>query len=126
MPTTFGGGLRIAVDGLKLAFEDDGVHKAYFKVALTLLLMTTAIDVGGLWALWANTAPTAEQGLLVIIGLWALRVVGTVVTLLAAPLVAVLTVNIVMPFFNQGVFLAGLRAADPVRAQGLDGGLSLH
>ena len=44
---------------------------------------------------------------------------GTVVLVVLGPLLAVFVVNIAFPFFNQGVFMAGLKLLDPARAEAL-------
>lgn len=110
-------GMRAAVDGMKLAFRNKEVRRAYFKVALGLFALTVVIEGGAMWALWANTVPAADVSTLVLVALWAARILGSIVVLLAGPLIAVLIVNVVFPFFNEGLFMAALRAVDGERAE---------
>ncbi|NVB42709.1 EI24 domain-containing protein [Pseudenhygromyxa sp. WMMC2535] len=115
-------GLHAARDGLELAFSRAEVRKAYFRVALGLFALTLVLDGGALWALFHFTVPDVDAGKLLVIGLWTLRVVGTLLVLLLGPLVAILVVNIVFPLFNQDVFMAGLRVADSERAALVEAG----
>lgn len=115
----FARGARAALDGLKTAFSDKGVQKAYFRVALGLFALTLVIDVGALWTLFAFT-PVAEVSSTVMLALyWAARILGSLAILLVGPMIAMFVINIVFPFFNQEVFLAGMRAVDPERADRL-------
>jgi CysZ protein len=83
--------------------------------ALGLLLASISI-----LALWTNTEPTPDTEAWLVAVLWLARVVGSLAALVLGPLLAIYVVNIGFPFFNQGVFMAGLRAVDPKRAAGLE------
>jgi uncharacterized protein involved in cysteine biosynthesis len=68
-----------------------------------------------------------EGGFVKELGLWVLRVVGIVVVLFAAPLIAITLCNLLFPVFSERPFMAGLRALDRPRAEALEArpGLSL-
>jgi len=118
-PSPYARGFRAAVDGIRLALRSEAVGRAYLRVAAVIFTVTVALDIGGIWGLFALTRPAEDAALWLIIGLWVARIVGTIATLLIVPLLAILLVNVAFPFFNQGVFLAGLRAVDPDRADAL-------
>ena len=104
-------GFRAALEGMKTALRSEEVGHAYLKLAAAIFGLSLAIDAGAL----------------MVIVLWVARVVGILVSVIVGPLLAVFIVNIAFPFFNQGVFLAGVRAVDPERAVILESkrGLSL-
>lgn len=113
---TFFRGSRAAYEGIRVAFADAGVRKAYLRVMLIMLALTLSIDVFGLWGLFAWVDPSgAEQEWMGVI-LWAVRILGGLLILVMGPLVAILTINVFFPFFNEPLFMAGLRAQDPERA----------
>ncbi|PRP90123.1 Etoposide-induced protein [Enhygromyxa salina] len=112
-------GFRIAADGMKVAVGSADVRRAYLKVVAVIFVLSLAISSGSIWALWANTAPAVDAALWLVVTMWVVRVVGVVVALLIGPLLAIFTVNIAFPFFNEGVFMAGLRVLDPDRAAAL-------
>lgn len=118
-------GFSAALRGLRLAFGTPDVRRSYFKIVFALLVITLSIDGGGIWALWSVTGwDDATSGWLVAAFVVA-RVIGIVGILVVAPLLAIFTMNIVMPLFNEGPFLAGIRAIDPPRAQQLVEGPNL-
>lgn len=116
----FGRGMRAAWDGLRSAFGDGDVNRAYLRVVAGLFTLTLVLDVALLWLLFAQTAPTPDMATWAKVGLWAARVLGTVATFVAGPLLSIFVVNIVFPFFNQPVFLAGLKVVDSARAEALE------
>lgn len=118
-PSPYVRGFQLAVEGMKLAFRSREVGKAYLKVAAAVFLLTLVITSTSIWALWANTAPSADASTWLVVGMWLLAVVGSIVALLIGPLLAIFTINIAFPMFNRGVFLAGLRVVDPERAAAL-------
>jgi uncharacterized protein involved in cysteine biosynthesis len=118
-------GFSAAVRGLRLAFGNADVRRSYAKIVLSLLTITLTLDAGGIWGLWWATGwDDTTSGWLVAAFIVA-RVIGIVGILLVAPLLAIFTMNIVMPLFNEGPFLAGVRAIDPERAQQLMDGPNL-
>ncbi|KIG13510.1 hypothetical protein DB30_08022 [Enhygromyxa salina] len=118
-PSPYVRGFRLALEGMKLALRSPDVGSAYLKLAGAVFVLTLVISSGSIWGLWASTAPAADASTWMLIGLWALRIVGSLLALMVGPLLAIFTVNIVFPMFNKGVFLAGLRAIDPDRAAAL-------
>ncbi|MCB9569797.1 MAG: EI24 domain-containing protein, partial [Myxococcales bacterium] len=70
-------------------------------------------------ALWYFTGATAESGAWALAGLWILRIAGSLVALLAAPLLALILVNALFPFLGERAFLGAVRALDPARADAL-------
>ena len=119
-PSPYVRGFRIAAEGMKTAFRSPEVGKAYIKVAAAVFLLSLVISGGSIWALWANTAASADAAMWLVVSMWALRIVGSLGALLIGPLLAIFTINIAFPMFNQGVFMAGLRAVDPKRAAALE------
>ena len=114
-------GFRAAVDGMKLAFRNKEVGRAYLKISALIFVLAIALTSGSMWALWANTSPEAyaDAASWVTVALWAARVVGSLLSLILGPLMAIFIANIAFPLLNVGVFLAGLRAVDPERAEAL-------
>ena len=110
-------GASLALRGLRLALATPAVRKLYLRLALALVLTSLALIAGLGYAIWA-LIPVPESPWLLLLA-WALRVVGTALAVLAAPLLALFAVNIVFPFLGEDVFLAGLRAVDPARADEL-------
>jgi len=120
-PNPYTRGFRLAVDGIKLAFRSEDVGRAYLKVAAVIFSVSLVIGGLGLWALWTHAVPGEDDpAMWMVIASWIVRVVGSALTLIVAPLLAILVVNVVFPLFNQGVFIAGLRVADPDRAARLE------
>src|SRR5262245_15209929 len=113
-------GFHIALEGMKLAFRSPEVGRAYVRVSLVIFSLGLLLAGISILALWSNTEPAADAESWLIALLWAARVVGSLASLVLGPLMAIYIVNIAFPFFNQGVFMAGLRAVDPKRAAGLE------
>jgi CysZ protein len=120
-------GFRVAVDGMRLAFRSREVGRAYVRASLMIFALGLLLASGSIWALWANTVPATDAEAWLRLVLWAARVMGTLAAFVLGPLLAIFIVNIAFPFFNQQVFLAGMRVADPERAALLEGkaGMSL-
>lgn len=120
-------GFRIALEGMKLAFHSPEVGRAYIRVSLVIFSLGLFLAGLSILTLWNHTvpAPDAEEWLVAV--LWLARIIGSLAALVLGPLLAIYVVNIGFPFFNQGVFMTGLRAIDPKRAAGLEGkqGMSL-
>ena len=112
-------GFRAAFDGIKVSLRSNEVGHAYLRVAAVIFAMTLVIDTAAIWALFHFTVAPADAELWLVVLLWTARVVGSVGSLLIGPLLAIFTVNILFPVFNRDVFLAGLRAVDPQRADAL-------
>lgn len=110
-------GAALALRGLRLALGEPAVRRVYVRLALALALTSLVLVIGLGYAIWA-LIPVPESPWLVAL-VWTLRIAGTALTLLAAPLLALFAVNIMLPFLGEDVFLAGLRAVDPARADEL-------
>jgi CysZ protein len=120
-------GLFAAVHGAGKALGNRDVHRVYFQ--FTLILLVLSLLLTGLlgYGVWRLTEPESAGGylarhgldFLAVGGLWLLRVVGLVISSLAAPLLAFLIVGLLIPVFSEALFLAGLRALDAPRAQAL-------
>lgn len=110
-------GATLAMRGLRLALGTPAVRKIYLRLALALMLTSIVLVAGLGYAIWA-LIPVPESSLLWLL-VWTLRIAGTALMLLAAPVLALFIVNIVFPFLGEDVFLAGLRAVDPARADEL-------
>jgi CysZ protein len=126
-PSPYLRGVRIALDGMKLAFRSPEVGRAYLRVSLVIFALALLLASSSIWALWSTTTPAADAQMWLVVALWAARVIGTVAALVLGPMLAIFIVNIGFPFFNQSVFMAGMRAVDPERAARLEGrpGMSL-
>lgn len=118
-------GFSAAWRGLRLAFETRDVRRSYAKIVLALLVITLSLDGGGIWALWSLTDWNDATSGWLVAALVLARVLGIVAILVVAPVLAIFTMNIVMPLFNEGPFLAGVRAIDPERARQLAQGPNL-
>jgi CysZ protein len=120
-------GFNLAVEGMKLAFRSPEVGRAYLRASLLIFALGLLLASGSIWALWTYTVPAPDAETWLRLVLWAARVIGTLAGFVLGPLLAIFIVNIGFPFFNQGVFMAGMRVADPERARALEGkdGMSL-
>jgi hypothetical protein len=106
--------------GLFAAAQSREVRHAYL-LALGGLLATTLLLHAGLgWLLWDVTEPGPAASTWRLAGLLALRVLGGLMLLLVAPLLALNVVNVAFPLFSSVPFMAGLRALAPERAATLE------
>lgn len=112
-------GFSAALRGMKLAFGNPDVRKSYATIVLSLFAITIALDVGGIWGLWTVTDWSESTSGWLVAAFVVARIVGTLGILVAAPILAIFTMNIVMPLFNEGPFIAGVRAINPQRAEQL-------
>ncbi|MFO7561408.1 MAG: EI24 domain-containing protein [Enhygromyxa sp.] len=119
-PSPFVRGFRIALEGMKLALRSEDVSRIYLRAAAVIFGLSLVIDAGLIGGLFWLTSPAEDAALWLLVAVWIARVIGTLAALLVGPLLAIFTVNIAFPFFNQGVFLAGLRLVDPERAAALE------
>lgn len=110
-------GVSLALRGLRLALHNPEVRRIYLKLAVALMVTSIVLVAGLSYAIWA-LIPVPESSLWLLL-VWTLRIAGTALTLLAAPMLALFLVNIVLPFLGEDVFLAGLRAVDAARADEL-------
>ncbi len=112
-------GLGAARRGLTQAWTSPEVRKTYAQLVAALFFFATALDVAGIWAVWmwtrASDAPWWS-----VVALMFLRIAGIAIVLLVAPIIALLVVNVVLPFLGDRVFMAGMRQRAPARAQELE------
>jgi uncharacterized protein involved in cysteine biosynthesis len=113
---SFSQGVQAAFAGIKVALFDAGVRAAYLRVMAGLLALTLALDVLGVWGIVSLVDPAAFEGWRAL-AMQGLRVLGIVLVIVAGPILALLTMNVLFPFFNEPMFMAGLRAVDPARAE---------
>jgi CysZ protein len=114
-------GFRLALEGMKTAFRSREVRRAYLEAVAIIFVLGLGFAAAAIWALWTYGPPEPGAALWLVITLWIACVVGTLLALLLGPLLAIFVVNIAFPFFNVGVFMAGMRVIDPERAAGLEG-----
>lgn len=116
MTASFSQGVQAAFAGMKVALSDAGVRAAYLRVMLGMLALTLVLDVLGVWGVVSLVDPAAFEGWKSL-AMHGLRVLGIAAVLVGGPILALLTMNVVFPFFSEPMFMAGLRAADPARAE---------
>ncbi len=124
---SFSTGMRAAFRGLRVASGSAQVRATYAKLVAAIFVLAAWIDVGGIWAVWHYTAADPGTGWLALVGLWLLRIAGTVIVLLIAPLLGLFVVNTFFPFLAERVFFAAMRSVAPARAAELSAaeGMSL-
>ncbi len=112
-------GVSAAFRGFGIATSTREVGSAYLKLAGVVLALTIALDVAGIWTVLHFTSGSGDDEWWVRVGLILVRVAGFAVVLLAAPIIAMFVSNMFFPFLAERVFLAGMRAVDPARADEL-------
>jgi CysZ protein len=120
-------GLFAAMRGASAALGNREVRRIYFRFTLVLLVLSLVVGGALGYGVWRLTEPESAGGFLARHGLdvvawggvWALRVVGLVITALLSPILAFLLVGLLIPVFSETLFFAGLRALDAPRAQRL-------
>lgn len=113
---TFGSGMRAAFRGLSVASKSPEVRSTYAKLVAAIFVLAVWIDVGGIWAVWHYTGADPDSGWLALVALWLLRIAGTIIVLLVAPLLGLFVVNTFFPFLAERVFFAAMRQVAPERA----------
>ena len=119
-PSSLPRGLRLAVSGLKLALASADVRRTYVRLALALVVIAAALTAGLAWLVWWFVPVASDMSWTTWLGSWLLRAGGTVLALIAAPMLALFVVNTALPFLADAVFMAGVRAADPQLAARLE------
>lgn len=112
-------GVSAAWRGFRTATQTPDVGKTYTALAGAMFGTAALIDFFGIWAMVHFTA-TDGLSWWATLGLLLLRIAGILVVLLAAPVLALFTVNLILPFLGERVFFAGLRATNPTRAAELE------
>lgn len=120
VPSSLPRGLQLAMRGLRLALDSAEVRRAYVRLAVVLVVLAVALTVvlGGV--LWWMVPVDGDMSWGTWLGRWALRLGGGVLAVVAAPMLAFFAVSIGFPFLADGVFMAGVRAADPTVAARLE------
>ncbi|MGB1274966.1 MAG: EI24 domain-containing protein [Nannocystaceae bacterium] len=113
-------GIRTALRGLRRALGNADVRRAYRRLVAVIFVVCVVLAtlmIGGLW--WWTSVP-ADTSLWFATLMWVLRLAGSLIALIATPMLGLFTVNIVFPMLAEDVFFAGLRAVDPQRAAALE------
>lgn len=114
-------GVSAAWRGFKLATSNRDVGRTYLLLAAVVFAVALLLDIAGIWTIVHLTAPDGSESWWAAIGLFLLRLAGIGIVLLAAPIIALFAVNTAAPLLGERVFLAGLRAVNPARADELAG-----
>ena len=120
MPSSVIGGAALALRGLRLAVDSPDVRRVYLHLALSLLGTSIALMAGLGWAIWTLIPSPDDPAPWLSALLWTLKIGGTALAMMAAPLLSLFIVNMVFPFLGERVFLAGLKLVDPGRAAELE------
>jgi uncharacterized protein involved in cysteine biosynthesis len=115
----FVAGVTAAFRGLRIATNTREVGRAYLQLAAVIFALTVALDVAGIWTVLHFTGGNGDEEWWARLGLVLLRLAGIGIVLLAAPVMAMFLSNTAFPVLAERVFLAGMRAVDPVRADEL-------
>lgn len=119
-PSSLTRGLQLASRGLRLALASAEIRRAYVRLALVLVLLAVALTaaLGGL--VWWLVPVEGDMSWTTWLARWALRVGGSLLALVAAPMLALFLVNTGLPFLADAVFMAGMRQAAPELAARLE------
>lgn len=121
----FFAGLKAALGGLSLTVRRGPVRSLYAKLVAVVSVVAVAFQAAGVWAVLELWRPAADYGWLANVGLVIADIIGIVIVLLAAPLLAILIVSIVLPVMAERVFLAALATRRPDLAERLRKGEGL-
>lgn len=114
-----GAGLRAAGRGVRRVLDTPEVGKTYFQLVSVLFLLAGILSAGGIWAVLHFTPIDGTESWWLLAGMWVARVAGMVIVALVCPILALFTANILFPVLGERVFLAGVRAVNPHRADEL-------
>lgn len=99
--------------------ESPEIGKTYLQLVAVLFVLAGALDVLGVWSVLRLTPIDGSESWWMLVGLWLLRIAGLLIVVLVAPLLALFITNTAFPMLGERVFLAGVRAIDPARAEQL-------
>jgi len=117
MPGLFDG-MAAALRGAWTAPRHRAVREAYLGLIFAMFALGVAASALGLYALFEWTDPAAASAWSSA-GWWTLRILGSLVVLVVAPLLAVFISNLCFPLFAELPFMAALGALRPERARQL-------
>lgn len=109
-------GVSTAMRGIKLATSSPEVRSVYVQLVAVLLVVATALDVLGIWAVWHWTRAVGSEVWWQVLATVLLRIAGIGIVLLAAPVLALRAVDLAFPLLGERVFLAAMRVHAPDRA----------
>lgn len=112
-------GLWAAGRGVRRVLDTPEVGKAYIQLAAVVFVLAGVLDVLGIWGVLRLTPIDGSESWWALLGLWVLRVAALIIVVLVGPVLALFTANIAFPILGERVFLAGVRAVDPARADEL-------
>ena len=118
-------GLSAAFSGLRLTVSRGPVRSFYARLVLVVSVVAIAFEVAGIWAVFEVWNPSEATNTYAGIGLILLDVVGVILVLLSAPLLAVFIVSIALPVLAERVFLAAVATRRPDLAERLRAGEGL-
>ena len=113
-------GLRAAGRGFRAVLDTPAVQKTYLQLVGALFLLAAAINLAGIWAVRHFTPIDGGDSWWVLAGMWLLRIAGLLIVLFVAPVLSLFVTNTLFPLLGERVFLAGLRAVNPERADELE------
>jgi len=114
-----GAGLRAAGRGVRRVFETPEVGKTYFQLVAVLFVLAGTLTAGGFWTVLHFTPIDGTESWWLLAGMWIARVAGLLIAALVCPILALFTANTLFPVLGERVFLAGVRAVNPQRADEL-------
>ena len=114
-----GAGLRAAGRGVRRVLETPEVGKTYIQLVAVLFVLASVLSAGGFWAVLHFTPIDGTESWWVLAAMWVARVAGIVIVALVCPILALFAANTLFPVLGERVFLAGVRAVNPQRADEL-------
>lgn len=119
---SLGRGLALAGRGLRVALSSAEVRRTYLRLAAVLVVLAVTLSVVLAGVVWWLVPVEGDMSWWTWLGHWALRLAGTALALVAAPMLSLFVCNVGLPFLADAVFMAGVRAADPALAARLEKG----
>lgn len=114
-----GTGLRAAGRGIRRVLETPEIGKTYVQLVAVLFVLAGILSAGGFWTVLHFTTIDGTESWWLLAGMWIARVAGFVIVALICPLLALFISNTLFPVLGERVFLAGVRAVSPERADQL-------
>ncbi|MEZ4448438.1 MAG: EI24 domain-containing protein [Nannocystaceae bacterium] len=112
-------GVGAALRGLRRALGSRALRRTYLRLLLALWVLSIALAGGLIALLWTLTPIADGAGLGALAGLWALRIVGSLLAVIAGSALALFTLNIALPRLSERVFFAAMATLDEPRAAAL-------